>query len=418
MALRQTTESRDQSTPFVSSGNYVDLGTYEDFAFKHEVKSSVGFDVTLRTFSLPNILGMELTEGPSGSDLSISLDLAYLSSTDRIYLAKSLVKIDDVEVTKESKRGNQIGRSYRTSISYRDRLTATFGDSRSAKFYAAPPIRADISAMESRRVENKRIPSQLAQEVMAIQFAKVVEDSVLQEFSQVFYIGPLREWPRRIYISTGETPREVGSTGELGPEVLWSASEIRGLDLEKRLADWCSRMGLAFDIGLSTIQGGLFQVIIDDAYSKVPVNLPDVGFGTSQILPILIQGLIAPLGATLLLEQPEIHLHPKVQADLADFLIEVSQRGVGVIVETHSEHLITRLQRRIAEESLEKEKLAIYYVTPSSEGSTLERVEVDSYGQISSAPSGFFEEGYEETFALMRAVGERKASNGQPTVVE
>ena len=418
MALRQTTESRDQSTPFVPSGDYVDLGSYEDFVFMHEVKSSVGFDVTLRTSSIPTILGMELAEGLRGRELYISLDLAYLSSTDRIYLAKSVVRIDDIEVNKESKRGNQIGRSYRTSFSLKDRLTATLGDSRSAKFYATPPIRADISAMASHRVENKQMPLKSVREVMATQFAKVVEDLVLQEFSQIYYIGPLREWPRRIYISTGETPREVGSTGELGPEVWWSASEIRGLGLEGRLAEWCSRMGLAFDIGLSTIQGGLFQVIIDDAYSKVPVNLPDVGFGTSQILPILIQGLIAPPGATLLLEQPEIHLHPKVQADLADFLIEVSQRGVGVIVETHSEHLITRLQRRIAEESLEKEELAIYYVTPSSEGSTLARVEVDSYGQISSAPSGFFEEGYEETFALMRAVGERKANNGQPTVVE
>ena len=118
---------------------------------------------------------------------------------------------------------------------------------------------------------------------------------------------------------------------------------------------------------------------------------------------------MAPKGATLLLEQPEIHLHPKAQAELADFLVEVSKREVGVIVETHSEHLVTRLQRRIAEESLAPDSVALYYVTPSADGSKIGPVQINEYGQIPSAPAGFFEEGFEETFGLMSAVGERKA---------
>ena len=138
------------------------------------------------------------------------------------------------------------------------------------------------------------------------------------------------------------------------------------------------------------------------------MNLPDVGVGTSQLLPILIQGLAAAPGSTLLLEQPEAHLHPKAQAELADFLIEVSRRGLSVIVETHSEHLITRLQRRIAEETLDSKDLALYYVTPSPEGSALERVHVNEYGQYPEAPEGFFEDGLDDGFHFMRAIGERK----------
>ena len=93
---------------------------------------------------------------------------------------------------------------------------------------------------------------------------------------------------------------------------------------------------------------------------------------------------------------------------MADFLIDANQRDIGIIVETHSEHLITRLQRRIAEETLKPDDLALYYVTPSPEGSTLERVQIDEYGQIPEAPDGFFEEGFEETFDLMKAVGQRR----------
>ena len=79
-----------------------------------------------------------------------------------------------------------------------------------------------------------------------------------------------------------------------------------------------------------------------------------------------------------------------------------------MVVETHSEHLITRLQRRIAEETLNPDQVALYYVTPSPEGSGLERVHLNDYGQFPGAPKGFFEEGVEEGFDFIRAVGERK----------
>ena len=403
MALRQTTESRDPNTAFVPSGSYVDLGPYEDFVFMQEVKSSVGFYVEWRLSSTPVVFGRYMTSAQDQLEMSALVELAYLSSTDRIYLAESTVSFinREIEVHKTTKRGNQIGRSYRTRVNWQNELSANLADSSVAKFYAAPPFQ-----MNDLRVKSGE--GRVGQELLASQIANSIEDSITREFAQFHYIGPLRASPQRMYLSAGETPREVGTAGELGPAILWSASEDTQLNLEKRLSNWCSRMGLAFEIDLFAVYGGFFQVVVVDAFNKQPINLPDAGFGTSQILPILIQGLIAPLGSTLMLEQPEIHLHPKVQADLADFLIEVSQRGVGVVVETHSEHLITRLQRRIAEETLDPEQVAVYYVTPSPEGSGLERVHLNEYGQFPAAPKGFFEEGFEEGFDFIRAVGERK----------
>ena len=402
MALRQTTESRDPNTAFVPTGSYVDLGPYEDFVFMQDVKSFVGLGVEWQLPSPPVALGVELASSLGQSKMSASIELAYLQSTDRIYLSNSRICLaeGDFEVYKEAKRGNQIGRSYRTRVEW-DNLSTTLSDSVIAKFYAVPPYQMRDSGIGSGKERSDR-------ELIASQVGKAIEDSVVREFARLHYIGPLRASPQRMYLSTGETPREVGTSGELGPAVLWSASEDTQLNLEKRLSDWCSKMGLAFEIDLFAVYGGFFQVVVVDAFNKQPINLPDVGFGTSQILPILVQGLIAPPGSTLMLEQPEIHLHPKVQADLADFLIEVSQRGVGVIVETHSEHLITRLQRRIAEEAFSPGETALYYITPSSKGSGVERVYLNEYGQFPGAPKGFFEEGVDEGFDFMRAIGERK----------
>ena len=403
MALRQTTENRDPNTAFVPVGDYVDLGRYEDFVFKHDTKSAVGFDVGLRLSSPLKIYesGMPSAQDPSG--MSISLDLSCIPSTGRIYLAQSTVRLGQglVEVVKATKRGSQTGKAYRTRVDWLNELTVNLRDSNTAKFHTSPPFQMkDPSTGTGNSRKGKGL--------LAAQLANVVENSVLNEFGQLFYIGQLRERPKRMYLSTGEALREVGAAGELGPAVLWDSSKNKQLNLEQRLSDWFSRMGLASEIDLVAAHGGFFQVLFIDALTQQKLNLPDAGGGASQMLPVLVQGLIAPPGSTLILEQPEIYLDPKVQAGLADFLIEVSHRGVGVIVETHSEHIVTRLQRRIAEEALKPERIALYYVTPSPEGSKVERVEVNEYGQIPGAPKAFFEHGFEETFDLVRAIGERK----------
>ena len=412
MALRQTVESRDQNTAFVPTGEYVDLGTFEDFAFKHDAKSKVGIDVVSKwTLAEDPLTEVIPSSGRDRGELLISLELAQLVSIDRVYLTQSVVELGrgDIQVYKRSMSGNKLGRSYRTSLKYAGNELVKSAPSSNARFHVMrPPFKLAGPFATVARKRRGEDPPDRTGELFAIYAATAIEESVSEELSRIHYIGPLRERPQRMYLSTGETPREVGVAGGLGPAVLWSASEAKQLDT-KKLSEWCSRMGLALEIKLARVPGGYFRILIVDLHTGIAVNLPDVGVGTSQLLPILIQGLIAPARATLLLEQPEIHLHPKAQADLADFFIEVTKRDVGVIVETHSEHLINRLQRRIAEESLDPDSVALYYVTPSAEGSTLERVQINEYGQIPTAPDGFFEEGFEETFGLMSAVGKRRA---------
>ena len=407
MALRQTTESRDPNTAFVPTGSYVDLGPYEDFVFMQDVKSFVGLGVEWQLPSPPVALGVELASSPGQSKMSAFIELAYLQSTDRIYLSNSRICLaeGDFEVYKEAKRGNQIGRSYRTRVEW-DNLSTTLSDSVVAKFYAVPPYQMRHSGIGPGK-------DRLDRELIASQVAKAIEDSVVREFARLYYIGPLRASPQRMYLSTGETPREVGTSGELGPAVLWNASKNTQLNLKKRLSDWCSKMGLASEVKLVAVSEGFFQLLVVDPHTKAVINLTDAGVAISRIFPILVQGLTAIPGSTLMLEQPEIYLHPKVQAYLADFLIEAVQRGVGVVIETHSEHLITRLQRRIAEEILKPDHVALYYVTPSPAGSNLERVAIDEYGHTPSPPKGFFDEGFDEVFAMMGAVGKRKRQERQ-----
>ena len=125
-----------------------------------------------------------------------------------------------------------------------------------------------------------------------------------------------------------------------------------------------------------------------------PRVLPDVGFGVSQVLPILVMGLLAPEHTLLIIEQPELHLHPRVQARLGDFFVGLSQCNKQCLIETHSENLVNQLRYHIvAAGGQEKSDCMIYFVDQDEKGATkFEPVEISPNGNILNWPSGFFDE--------------------------
>lgn len=123
--------------------------------------------------------------------------------------------------------------------------------------------------------------------------------------------------------------------------------------------------------------------------------------------------LLAPAGSTLMLEQPEIHLHPFVQAGLADVFIDVIKtRDIQIILESHSEHLLRRLQRRIAEDRITPADAALYFVATQQGASVIDPLQLDLYGNISNWPHQFFGDELGELAAMTEAAMLRQASRG------
>lgn len=112
-----------------------------------------------------------------------------------------------------------------------------------------------------------------------------------------------------------------------------------------------------------------------------------------------------PVKSTVILDHPDIHLHPSVQADLADVFIDAWKRhGVQVLFESHSEHLLRRLQRRIAEEEIGQEAVSLFFCSSDGSGtSMLSRLEVDEFGNISNWPKDFFGDQFGEIAAMSDA---------------
>ena len=218
------------------------------------------------------------------------------------------------------------------------------------------------------------------------------EEAFENLFSQILYLGPLREYPRRHYPWEGDHPKGIGQYGEKTTSALLSG-RIRRLPVDEQIPKWLQRLELidSYDVQPVSDTGGDYELLIKQHKGGPEVPLTDVGFGVSQVLPVLILCYYAPEGSILILEQPEAHLHPKVQSELADVLIDVvKNRNVQIILESHSAHLLHRLQRRIAEEQISADDTAFYFCQINDGTSEIERLKVDEYGNIRNWPQNFF----------------------------
>lgn len=161
-----------------------------------------------------------------------------------------------------------------------------------------------------------------------------------------------------------------------------------------------------------------YEVIVRIGDDGTPVKLTDVGVGVSQVLPAIVQAFYCPPNATVWMEQPEIHLHPQVQAELADVFIDAiharengAPRNVQLVIESHSEHFLNRLQRRIAEGTVKSDEVAIYFASRTSEGTRLEALRLNEYGDIENWPDNFFGDDMADLTARTVAAARPRSAN-------
>ncbi len=409
LLLKQTAESPDRGSVFHfgDSRNYVDLGDFESVVHNHDTDSTLS-------------ISLDWTDGSTFEVRDTSTNREVVDSDDLGFQVDS--RLDEYRSRKELVVEQM---SYRVG-------DAVFGMRRGSK-RSYEPYSEDSDFQFQRTVGRPlRIystikcygfPYEVRASYQNAGFLAELEFELEWCLRNLYYLGPLRAHPARSYGWSYSAPVDVGRAGEATIEAILAARERgqlisrgkgrRRLPLEEHVALWLRDMGLIHDFRVERVAEGsrLFELKLRKSPNSAEVLLTDVGFGVSQVLPALVLCSYAPPGSTVILEQPEIHLHPSAQAALADAFVEAwKRRKVQVIVESHSEHLLRRLQRRIAEEEISDEDVGLFFCSPGDEASKLEELEVDPFGNIVNWPKDFFGDQFDEIASMSEAGLKRQVS--------
>jgi len=400
--LKQTLEDPDISSPIVGDGNTFKFGHYSDYVYRHDVHREI--EMSFR-FSLEEPVSEELDLGEKrkrpgkltiqGDEVTFSLALRYNRKAGRVQVAQ--MQIGDAK-----RRFVDVQYDARRKVSsLQSDLLRDKGRSRAQKllkhedlYHFLPP--GDLYYRMTSRDRKTMYMWQWVSHVA------VAAQMIHSGFSNITYLGPLRDYPERTYVRGGGEPVSVGYKGSQALPLVYLRCKKRdklGQDLDSwlRLANLCQNLIFAPE-GRTHFRPKIIGVY------KEEDDLPDTGFGISQVLPVAVALLSANKGSVVCLEQPELHLHPFAATRLADLFSMGAKRGVTSIVETHSEHLLIRMQRLVAEGKVTPDQVAIYSFEKGPEGPTLRAMSIRRDGALENAPDGFFSEDYQELVEMQRSV--------------
>lgn len=395
LALKQTILSADRKRPLhLGDDNaLIDLGTFAECLHNHDMGNDLEFE-----------LGWKIP----GKELEVRDPLSKtIFSGDELKLSVTL-RADSNQQPKVEKL------TYHLFKNNKNEIAVSYGKNEKGKL--------DIVSKEYKFVRNTgriwplddpdkfyRISDQSRARFQNAEFLSDFALNTEAALNSLHYLGPLRDHPKRIYSWSGETPESVGQKGEFAVAAILAASaQGRKLNrgpkralfrFDEFIAQWLKDLGVIDSFSVRPVAEGRkeYEVVVKTHATASEVKITDVGFGVSQVLPALVQAFYCPPNSTIWMEQPEIHLHPQVQAELADVFISATQarentreRNVQLIVESHSEHFLNRLQRRVAEGVVAPQDVAVYFCRRAGPATELEPLRLNMFGEIENWPENFF----------------------------
>jgi predicted ATPase len=401
---RRVLHAGDASTP-------VSLGAFGDYVFDHDLDRALGFEIDWNRRHDLKLVDARNERAYSGRSLSFSVEIAAGGQRP------PQLHVERFEYALRGDEDLRLGMARRPDGDY----DVTADNYEPVRFPGRPWPIGDPPA------NFHGFPDQVNHRYQNLEVAADLVFEFERALDGISYLGPLRQRPDRLYRWSGDAPPHVGWQGERTVDALLAGAGRRyntkkkhkTKSLQELVASELKALKVIDRFVVETIGEGRdeYEVRVRAAGGGEDVLLTDVGFGVSQVLPVVAQCFYAPPGSTILLEQPEMHLHPGVQAGLADLFLRAltmregnDPRDIQLIIESHSEHFLRRLLLRIAEGEIDRDEVRLYFVSSRRGSSRLEQLDIDESGNVLNWPSDFFGDQMTDIARQARIAAERRLS--------
>lgn len=394
--LSLTSSSEDKNIYLKLLSKEYDYGTFKDISFNHSEDNIIEFSLIAPLPRKKKFIDIE--DFIEGRKVKLILRYGYLKQRKEIYL-ESLSLHDNIGEffnlieDRYSKRINTVIRDTPSKIN--------------RKISSSCYKRGLVYGWRFNYEIYKVLDDDITKKMRIISW---ILDNFIECLTNIYHLGPLRMPPSRSYLFAGELTDRIGGTGEralLNYATLSRRRALEEVENIQKVNQALYKLGFLSKFEYRKVGERHYEYWTKHPESSFWANLADSGFGASQVLPVLILLFTCKQNSIIMIEQPELHLHPAAQAELGSVFVDASiNRKIKTIIETHSETLILRLQTEVAKGNLRPKDITVYYVEPKESIHEFIELPLESNGKfINEWPRGFFEEGYLESIKLSKARG-------------
>lgn len=415
--------ARDGASFFVFAGESVDLGSIQATISGHDQKKELGVGIETTVSDTSGAPGRSAVitwfsnESSRHSSLNVEINIrGHVVKFERhprrprwLLWRDSIRPFLDLTIDKSSlfAQSNDMVENLRSNLGYLPEFIGDHYPSRLQRNLVPPATRTQW--LNSNNFPNQSLTSEPDEAGGMFDDNPLIRawNDITSEYwkptslqiKRLTHIGPLRQQPLRFDRYSPTTGTVVGSAGE---EMLSLLYEKPSLVL--KVNEYLAMMDLPYKVKIVSLGspetvGRVIYLALVNRKTGLEVSPSDVGVGYSQVLPLITQSTVAR-DRLLCIEQPELHLHPAMQARLGDLFISESMGGsrTRFLIETHSESLMLRIMRRIREGSLRPNDVQVIYVDQDTNGaSSIHELPLNDNGDFAESwPHGFFDERLEE----------------------
>lgn len=400
LLMNQTLMSKDPNSPLIIKGSSYDGGNIKELVSDYDLSKNIFFGFRYHLHETDEKIEKVGSYLPGAVEVTFGVN----NKKDREIIVKKET-VSDIfrrnlfSISRIGKKYKLTEKGFKSLSRMYEHETDSIANSSPLNFLFEPN-----SLLSDVRERNSEITTRKKKKI-SVAFSDLLDatsfnfSTVRQYLGELSYIGPIRDNPHRIYEISNENYYTVGSKGENMTNLLKKHFSKRNKELDK----WIKKFRFGDWLELEHLYGNSYSIRFkEEKNPELYTSIANSGFGASQLLPLIVQALVSPKGSLTIAEQPEVHLNPLLQCELADLFSFMANKDQKVIIETHSEYLLLRLRRLVADKTISADNIAIYFVEKIDGSSNIREIKMQEDGHIKPEewPSDFFVDSLRESLLL------------------